>query len=86
MIPQTREPLAVNTDKPWRPVDIVEAKAARTVAQGIVDTTREPLLVLDRSLHLIAASRAFCSTFKLDIDDILGRGRYGNLSGAVSLR
>ena len=76
MIPQTREPLAVNTDKPWRPVDIVEAKAARTVAQGIVDTTREPLLVLDRSLHLIAASRAFCSTFKLDIDDILGKPIY----------
>ncbi len=77
MIPQIRAALAATTkDKPWQPADFVEDDAARAVAQGIVDTIREPLLVLDRDLRLIAASRAFCTTFRLDIGDILGRPLY----------
>jgi two-component sensor histidine kinase len=76
MIPQTRKSLMVTWGKPWRSADIVEANAAGTIAQGIVDTTREPLLVLDRDLRVIAASRAFCTTFRLDIDDILGEPIY----------
>lgn len=55
---------------------VAEAHTARAVAQGIVDTIREPLLVLDRELRLIAASRAFCSIFRLDTDDILGKPVY----------
>jgi two-component sensor histidine kinase len=61
---------------PWQAVRPLEADAARAVAQGIVDTLREPLLVLDRDLKLVAASRAFCATFMLDIDDILGKPVY----------
>ena len=85
MILRTWAMLAAAKPKSRRPVHAVEPDAARVmaqgvaarlVAQGIVDTTREPLLVLDRSLHLVAASRAFCTTFMLDIDDILGEPVY----------
>jgi len=75
MIPQTRETLATK-DNPWQPAHVVAADAARVVAQGIVDTIREPLLVLDHGLRVVAASRAFCTTFKLNVDDILGQPVY----------
>lgn len=76
MIPQTRTSLAGTSNKFRQPAHLAETDAARTIAQGIVDTIREPLLVLDRSLRLVAASRAFCSTFGLDIGDIIGRPLY----------
>ena len=76
MILQTRASLARIRSSFWQPVRLVEADAASTIAQGIVDTLREPLLVLDRSLRLVAASRAFCSTFGLDIGDIIGKPLY----------
>lgn len=77
MIPQTRATLATTTkDRSWQPGHLAEANAAGVVAQGIVDTIREPLLVLDRDLRLVAASRAFCTTFMLDADAILGEPVY----------
>jgi PAS domain S-box-containing protein len=76
MIPQTRTSQVGIRNKFWQPAHLVETDAARTIAQGIVDTIREPLLVLDRSLRLVAASRAFCSTFGLDIGDIIGKPLY----------
>lgn len=76
MIPQTRTSLAGIGNKFRQAAHPAETDAARTIAQGIVDTIREPLLVLDRSLRLVAASRAFCSTFGLDISDIIGRPLY----------
>ena len=41
----------------------VENRDAGTLAQAIVDTVREPLLVLDKDLRVLAASRSFYSTF-----------------------
>jgi PAS domain S-box-containing protein len=76
MIPQTRTALADTRNSPWQSANLVETDAARTIAQGIVDTLREPLLVLDRGLRLVAASRAFCSTFGLEIGEIIGRPLY----------
>jgi hypothetical protein len=70
MIPQTRTSLAGTRSDPWQ--YIVEADAAGTIAQGVVDTIREPLLILDRGLPVVAASRSFCSTFGLNIADIIG--------------
>jgi two-component sensor histidine kinase len=67
---------ATTKEKPWQPSHDAAAEAAIVVAQGIVDTIREPLLVLDQGLRLVAASRAFCTTFNLDIDDILGKPVY----------
>lgn len=45
----------------------------RLLSTGIVDTVREPLLVLDERLGIISASRAFYATFKVDPAETLGR-------------
>ena len=36
-----------------------------TLAHAIVDTVRDPLVVLDQDLRIIAASRSFYKTFRL---------------------
>jgi PAS domain-containing protein len=35
------------------------------LSQAIVDTIREPLLVLDEDLRVVVASRSFYQTFKV---------------------
>ncbi|CAN5315797.1 histidine kinase dimerization/phosphoacceptor domain -containing protein [soil metagenome] len=49
---------------------------SRTLAQAIVDTIREPLLVLDKNLRVVAASRSFFLTFKMNRQDVQGRPIY----------
>jgi chemotaxis protein methyltransferase CheR len=49
---------------------------ARAFAQAIVDTVREPFLVLDQDLRVLAASRSFYSAFKVRPDDTQGRLLY----------
>jgi two-component sensor histidine kinase len=49
---------------------------AWALAQGIVDTVREPVLVLDSELRVIAASRSFYSAFKVSPNDTQGRLLY----------
>jgi two-component sensor histidine kinase len=49
---------------------------ARAFAQAIVDTVREPFLVLDKDLRVLAASRSFCSAFKVSREDTQGRLLY----------
>jgi two-component sensor histidine kinase len=49
--------------------DIADACA---LAQGIVDTVREPVLVLDKELRVVAASRSFYSAFKVTPEDTQG--------------
>ncbi len=50
-----------------------ELSLQRLLAEGIVDTLREPLLVLDGDLQIIAASRAFYLKFKVDAEQAIGR-------------
>ena len=45
---------------------------ACALAQAIVDTVGEPVLVLDRALRVVAASRSFYSTFKVSPEDTQG--------------
>lgn len=45
-------------------------------AQGIVDTVREPVLVLDRELRVIAASRSFYAKFKVEPEDTQDKRLY----------
>ena len=45
-------------------------------AQGIVDTVREPLLVLDAGLCVLAASRSFFEVFRVGRDETLGHHLY----------
>ena len=49
--------------------DIADACA---LAQGIVDTVREPVLVLDDTLRVVAASRSFYATFRVQPEDTQG--------------
>jgi PAS domain S-box-containing protein len=48
----------------------------RTLAQAIVDTVRDALLVLDQKLVVVSASRSFYSTFQTTPEDTLGRKIY----------
>ena len=47
-----------------------------TLAEAIVDTVREPLVVLDRDLRVIAASRSFYQTFGVEPRNTQGRKLY----------
>ena len=48
----------------------------RALAEAIVDTLREPLLVLDSGLRVVAASRSFYLTFQVARQDVQGRPVY----------
>jgi two-component sensor histidine kinase len=51
----------------------VDAADACTLAQAIVDTVREPVLVLDKALRVIAANRSFYFLFQVTAGDTQGR-------------
>jgi two-component sensor histidine kinase len=53
-----------------------EISDAWALAQGIVDTVREPVLVLDKNLRVITASRSFYSGFRVNAEDTEGRLLY----------
>jgi two-component sensor histidine kinase len=50
-----------------------EVEDACALAQAIVDTVREPLIVLDKDLRVIAASRSFYVRFATNPDDTRGK-------------
>src|ERR1700688_1216607 len=47
-------------------------EAAATYAENIIDTVREPLLVLDSSLRIISANRSFYVSFKVTPQETIG--------------
>ena len=47
-----------------------------TLAEAIVDSVREPLVVLDRDLRVIAASRSFYRTFAVEPRNTQGQKLY----------
>src|SRR5579871_4077644 len=49
---------------------------ACALAQSIVDTVREPVIVLDKRLRVIAASRSFYSAFEVSPEDTQGKLLY----------
>jgi signal transduction histidine kinase len=53
-----------------------EVEDACALAQAIVDTVREPLIVLDKDLRAIAASRSFYVKFTTNPDDTGGKHLY----------
>ena len=55
---------------------ISEPKDAQTLAEAIVNTIHEPLVVLDARFHVLAASRSFYETFQVDPDQTHGRLLY----------
>jgi two-component sensor histidine kinase len=53
-----------------------EVQDAWALAHAIIDTIREPLIVLDQDLRVVAASRSFYLTFKVNGDDTQGKLLY----------
>ncbi len=49
--------------------ELVVSQEARKYAEAIVETVREPLLVLDADMTLRSANRAFYETFQVTIDE-----------------
>jgi PAS domain S-box-containing protein len=56
---------------------IKDSDDASALAQAIVDTIRDPLLVLDQNLRVVTANRSFYQTFRMNRQDIRGRPIYG---------
>jgi two-component system CheB/CheR fusion protein len=54
----------------------VAAEAALAQLEGIVNTVREPLMVLDDTLKVVSASRSFYQTFQVTPGDTVGRQIY----------
>jgi two-component system CheB/CheR fusion protein len=52
---------------------LAEEKTAREYAEAVVDSVREPLVVLDATLHVVSANRAFYDLFGVPKDETLGR-------------
>jgi two-component system CheB/CheR fusion protein len=48
-------------------------RQARELAQGLVDTVREPLMVLDGKLRVVSASRSFYRCFKVSAQETVGQ-------------
>jgi len=60
-------------------------QAPREYAESIVDTVREPLLVLDAELRVVAASRSFCRDFHVTPEETQGQLLYSFPdAGAIS--
>jgi len=53
-----------------------EADSARRFAEDIVNTVREPLLVLDAALQVRSANQAFYAAFQVDAEATLGKTLY----------
>ncbi|WP_340123285.1 PAS domain-containing protein [Methylobacter svalbardensis] len=54
----------------------IAAQEARLLAEVIVDTVREPLIVLNDELKVITASRSFYQHFKVTAEETVGRPLY----------
>jgi PAS domain S-box-containing protein len=59
----------------------IELEKTRTLADAIVDTVREPLVVLDRDLRVLMASRSFYRAFGTVPEETLGRLFYALAGG-----
>ncbi|MFP4084886.1 MAG: CheR family methyltransferase [Desulfonatronovibrio sp.] len=57
-----------------RAANIQQAK--QQLFEDVVNTVKDPMLVLDKDLHVVLASRAFYDTFQVKQDETLGRVIY----------
>lgn len=63
-----------------------DLQAIETYAQNIVDTVREPLLILDTTLRVRSANRAFYQTFHVSLGETEGRLIYELGNGQWDIR
>ena len=69
--PFAAEVLGLHNSEPLFDID-----DGHELAQAIVDTLREPLLVLDKDLRVVTANRAFYLMFRMNRQDVQGRPVY----------
>jgi len=55
---------------------LASTEAALSYAEAIVETVREPLVVLDAELHAVSANRAFHKLFQVSAGEVAGRLLY----------
>jgi two-component system CheB/CheR fusion protein len=55
---------------------LAASQLAQVLAEGIVNTVVEPLVVLDKDLQVVSASRAFFRNFKVAPEQTVGRKLY----------
>jgi two-component system CheB/CheR fusion protein len=65
---------------------LLEAERSRDYASAIVDTIREPLVVLDSTLRMVTANRSFCETFQVSQDEVGRCGLFDVADGGWELR
>ena len=64
------------TDISSRVVAEAGVRAARRLAESIIDTVREPLLLLDENMMVVSASRSFYQRFQVVPENTVGRSFY----------
>jgi two-component system CheB/CheR fusion protein len=57
-------------------LNAITQQEALEMAEGIVNTVREPLLVLNSALQIVAVSRSFYQTFKVPANEVTGKYIY----------
>ena len=62
-----------------------DLKAIETYAQNIVDTVREPLLILDTTLRVRSGNRAFYQTFQVSPAETVDRLIYEHLAAYMAM-
>ncbi len=68
--------VAIEMDITERKQAEVALREAHELAEGIIDTVREPLIVLDGKLKIISASRSFYRDFQTTPEDTVSRSLY----------
>ncbi len=51
----------------------ISEEAAREYAESIINTVREPLIVLDQDLRVVSVSRSFYEVFKVNPKETVGQ-------------
>jgi PAS domain-containing protein len=72
---KSEDPNSAGLQAPLLPtyLSLVEIERGNSLAHAIVATVREPLIVLDRNLRVVTASRSFYEIFQKEPADTLGR-------------
>ncbi len=70
-INEKEKKIAVNNSPPLK-IKLQSADNNSGFAENIVNTVREPLVVLDQDLKVVAASRSFYDVFKVNPEETLG--------------
>jgi PAS domain S-box-containing protein len=62
-------------EKAWKELEVIKQSedAAREYAESVINTVREPLIVLDQDLRVVTASRSFYEVFKVNPEETVGQ-------------